>query len=545
MVRLQGENDSSPVGMESGGTKRSRPLSSLDYKADPSKLNLVVDNTDNTATSRQQQQQQQKTNEAPLGKRQQMYTTRARGSSGIPPRARTLKDLEGMTQEQIMELLQNDPVLAAEVKEAATAYENRAKSKGDDYKGSTSQSRRSVKPKGRSDVLKEQGVPYQQWGILLFLLGIGLYQLYKVLKPPAASISKGGASVNGKKAAKQRKGSNKVLKSPADDEVVAELEGSVAKAAPTVTPKKPKKKKQATTTTSKASTKTVLEKEANAALPTRGKKQQEFVYFDEEIMDQGEWMTVGNGTARTANSKQPEVVVKPVTDDADTVHTSNTSKKKKKNGSAVPPAVAPPPTITEETTPTVQERKQNPASTFVEKPSAVEKNSPPPTIVEETTPIAQEQNQEPASTSGEKPSVKKAYLNGSAAPAPEQQEDDDVAAVPMKGKTPQQEQAPGKKKKIKKKKSKNDAPAATPGNGSLSHTDADAALAQRLQDEEDVLAAAQQQLVEDVDVVQDSANETVAALKHEDVWAEVTTKKKKQPKTTPTIAMEDAATTED
>jgi hypothetical protein len=122
MVRLQ-RNDP----LEIGG-KRSRPVSSLDYKADRADPKLIAFDGPNRMNSGGQQQSEWKRGGngggGDNGKQRHMNPiTRSRGSGGIPKLPRTLQDLEGMTQDEMSEALSNDPALAEQFKQATEQYQ--------------------------------------------------------------------------------------------------------------------------------------------------------------------------------------------------------------------------------------------------------------------------------------------------------------------------------------------------------------------------------------------------------------------------------------
>jgi hypothetical protein len=505
MVRLQ-TNDA----QEMGG-KRSRPTSSLDFKADPAEPKLIaMDNAygSSRSSSRASSQSSQKTDPTPqrndfAGKRY-VHPTRSRGSGGIPKLPRTLADLDRMSQEEVAEALYNDPLLAEQLKER---YEQQKQQKQQQEAGHTrrSSSKSSggggtsfVKGGDRVTILKENGIPYQQWGILLICIGIGLYQLYKAMKPPAS----------GKKGSKNKIKSASLTKSQMDDAVIAELEGSVAKASHAAW-KKTKKKKL----TKSAKPSTASESAAHHTTPVRPKtlperQSQTEILFEDDLLDEGEWKTVGSNVVPKAKVESTNPAV-AVADDAITVHTSNTSKKKKKNGAA-----------TVSTTPTV------PTSSLSTSDVTTLSSIP-------------EEKTGKAGTSNGKPSERASEINGTS------------GADPHEDPSPQGEEAlqeePDmivKKKKIKKKKAKeadSTSAEAVVGSNGLAHTATDAALAQQLQQEEDKLV--REQLAVEAALAAGTNGAPIEA-DADDAWAEVT-KKKKPPKVVTPVASateSDAAT---
>ena len=243
MVRLKEEE----TPLTESRAKRSRPKSSLDYKTDPTEQKLYADTTRGSQNQMQNQPEQEQRANTPG----QKYPTRARGSGGIPetklPPLSKLEDLDGMSEEEIAQALQENPHLANLAAEQA----------------GTPRRQRKTEALDRLDMLKEQGVPYQQWAIILFVLGIAFYQLYRTVKQPVATGKTTNKAPTGKKSKKVKaaKSSNTTTERKfsvkSDDEVVAALEGSVGKS--TAPPKKPgaagkKKKKKAAKPSAKTTT---------------------------------------------------------------------------------------------------------------------------------------------------------------------------------------------------------------------------------------------------------------------------------------------------
>jgi hypothetical protein len=194
---MNGPNDEivdqkSLEGAVPAASKRSRPtsVSSLDYQVKTKREQLTT-----TKPGKRKPQQQQQPDH------QQQYrrsiSTRARGSSGPPPRKFDLLDLEGMDEDQLLQALYEDPELATA---AAKAAEQAKKKKRSTRKASSTTPPKdqyyraadgSVKDVGQyPEHLREMidgGVPVTQWIILLVLLCAGLYQLRKAVLGPAAT----------------------------------------------------------------------------------------------------------------------------------------------------------------------------------------------------------------------------------------------------------------------------------------------------------------------------------------------------------------------
>ena len=193
------------------GSKRSRPKSSLDFKVNMEhKGKLIVerdgakDDADSTGKSGQQQQSSSSTNNIIMG----MNPTRARGSSGfIPPKPKftTLTEVfnSGLTDEEMMELIYNDPVLSAKFGESQREYQKKQQESafmsqqqpsqspaprgaGGNRRaptttgGPSSSSYKKSTPikssKDRVELLKEDGIPYMQWAVLVVVFLFSLYQ---------------------------------------------------------------------------------------------------------------------------------------------------------------------------------------------------------------------------------------------------------------------------------------------------------------------------------------------------------------------------------
>lgn len=257
MVRLQPSDDLTGEGTSSSdasiGSKRSRPVSSLDYKSSSSSregsTKLVVDdpNWDDSSTGEPRgatsnaQSSAKKPNMAfPL---MGMNPTRARGSSGfLPPPKLSKRDIESMTQEEIMEMIMNDPELSAKFAEQQKVSQQQEKFSSESQQQQRGSSRRSTNnkkttpiksSKDRIELLKEQGIPYEQWTVLFVLLLFSLYQLYKWMQPPPS------------KSQRMKSAAAKRLALVDDDIVAAELEDAVAKTTSAGMSKKSSRKKKA------------------------------------------------------------------------------------------------------------------------------------------------------------------------------------------------------------------------------------------------------------------------------------------------------------
>ncbi len=165
--------------------KRSRPTatssasSSLDYHKPEDADSLVTPGQ----LPEQQQQEEEQFQQQQMDDSRPKISTRARGSSGIPPRGKLqLEDLQGMSEHEITRALYEDPELAAAAAAAAPPVGNDKPNTESSTRSSTTSEKSSSKktPAGkRVDGLKERGFPFVQWAVILLLLGFAIYRIYK------------------------------------------------------------------------------------------------------------------------------------------------------------------------------------------------------------------------------------------------------------------------------------------------------------------------------------------------------------------------------
>ena len=472
MVRLFDE--STPLTEGSGGTKRSRPQSSLDYKPDrrsnPSQIVVGADSKQESSSSSSSSAE----DETPVFPEKRKFLTRARGASGIPK-------APPYSEEQLLHAMQQQQQAEDGTTTAGTASSSK-----------TTKPRRSpslLPEDQRLDMLKEQGFPYHQWIITVLLLGFGFYKLYVNVKPqPGSSKKKGGGAKHS-----SRKQSMNATKS--DDEIAAELADVVAgsKTSAGNNKKAPKKKKResrpARSVASKVASVEAVAPPTNllkARIPTRAKSESS---HEEDNVDDGAWTTVEvktNTTAKTASS--PTDAAKEDNGDDKTVHHSNKSPRKKAalgSDSALTPPV---PIISKEHS--VAEAQFKDEKNGVDDDEENKKEVYAFVVDKEiaTTGSVMEE----LKTNGETP-VEQPKING------------ESAASKKNGKKP-------------KKKKKNAAVVSSTSDPvAASAIMSDAELALQLQQEEH-LAAAVQQVRE---------NDAAAAVDATEEWEEVMTKKKK------------------
>ena len=333
-------------------TSRGRGASSLDYKLPPgsskSSTTLARPNKGSPSTTAKttadQQQQTRRT-------RHQQFKTRARGSSGLPPRKVTLEELAQMDQETFLKALYDDPELAQAVaqehakeqqQKAAGAHKmkrsHNMKSQREDSKHRTRGPGSSSpgKEKPFLNELKKDGVPVVQWTVLIVILAVTIYQLYKLLagpqakgKPPHGTRGSAGGGGGGnpaqRKKSKQSKAKQLSQTVPAvEEKVVAELKDAVVSTAEVDTSKQKKKTgrripKTKTSNnkqkTSSNSTKQKAKQQEADPVPAAKVKSIPFAsdptpslahWEDGGEQDQGEWQTVPKRADSTAKQRQQE-----------------------------------------------------------------------------------------------------------------------------------------------------------------------------------------------------------------------------------------------
>jgi hypothetical protein len=195
--------------------------SSLDYKT---KSNGKLTTTKRGKRKNQQQQQaEQKQNHH----RRNAYPTRARESTGVPPKRYDFANIHDMDENELMTALRDDPEFAAEMKKYAEQAGQKESAQAlppttapTTPKPTPSPTGAKTKPRDRyyrsvdgnaQDLaeyphhvreLMDSGVPVTQWLILLVLLAAGFYQVGKVLMGPQKKQS---GSAKGKQKNKEKK----------------------------------------------------------------------------------------------------------------------------------------------------------------------------------------------------------------------------------------------------------------------------------------------------------------------------------------------------
>lgn len=250
--------------------RRGSSGSSLDYRY---KNDGSATTTKPTKRKNPQQQQQHQQNNQQQGP---SYSTRARGSSGPPPRKYDLSQIETMDEYQLIQAIREDPEFAA----AAAKYTNQAikesenqapttkptgakKARQDGYYRSSDGNAKDITeyPEHIRELM-DSGVPVTQWVVLLLILGAIVFQMRKVLigpekkKPALASANRNktrgkesnskGKQKKQKKRPEAAKSSNEAKEKPPTSIISKTIEKPKATktALPTDSQQKAKKKKK-------------------------------------------------------------------------------------------------------------------------------------------------------------------------------------------------------------------------------------------------------------------------------------------------------------
>lgn len=243
-------------------------VSSLDYKAKGRKSENLATTKPGKRKAPPQQVNEQQQQQQHL---RRVVPTRARGSSGPPPRKYDLSDLDTMDEEQIIKAIYDDPELAAAAAAKAAEQKKRPPT-GPPTGARKSRDRQNRASSGRSkefseypDHLREMmdgGVPVTQWIILVALLGVGLYHLIKLLQGPtkkkaaltSIGSSKGRGTERGVRVSKHKKAkrkSDKIRREEGSTKKAEEKPAVLPKQAPVLVPP-PSSKKEASQTKKQA-----------------------------------------------------------------------------------------------------------------------------------------------------------------------------------------------------------------------------------------------------------------------------------------------------
>jgi hypothetical protein len=173
--------------------KRARPASSLDVKVPHG---------------------EQLTRPPKQSKQEKLSDKSARARSSAARNEFDFSDLDGMTEEQIMQALYDNPELAAAASAAAGKMHEFKKRKKVPPKTKSSSRRSRILSEHPDHIraMMDEGVPIKQWIILIVLLGAGLYQLRKALI--GSKITAAAAAKKLEKPVGGRKGSKKTKKGP-------------------------------------------------------------------------------------------------------------------------------------------------------------------------------------------------------------------------------------------------------------------------------------------------------------------------------------------
>ncbi|KAL7565529.1 hypothetical protein ACA910_003809 [Epithemia clementina (nom. ined.)] len=199
---------SSPILGSSSSSATSPDGSSLDYKVPPGSSSTSLTHPPPTSKGpammgsmtpeehfeRQQQQQSRRP-------RHQHFKTRARGSSGLPPRKVTYEELSHMDQESFLKALYDDPELAQAVAQehakeqqrSSGAKMKRSQAMKSQQRSEDSKQHRRAAGSGAVgteteflEELKKGGIPVVTWTVLIIMIAGALYKLYQWLAGPQA-----------------------------------------------------------------------------------------------------------------------------------------------------------------------------------------------------------------------------------------------------------------------------------------------------------------------------------------------------------------------
>jgi hypothetical protein len=324
-----------PIGSAafSGSLKRSR--SSLDYKGDPSSDKIM-----------------------PQDARSKIFDAATRGSSSSRSKSDEANPFAGMSSEEIIRHLYENPELAKSLGIDPAVVSAAAN-------GGTPK-----KPSYRMQLLQKQGIPFVQWAVILLAVGFALYKVFKLLKPPTATVKqkvkrKGGKKIAEKAPLREDLVLNKVvaeIEGAGDEPKDGSGKGAAKKPNKKKLPKKTKTK-PAPSGSSKSKDDDSDDSDAEDAAPTSKAKQKKVTLVEEPVVivqdeDSSGWQTVGtksvvpavatNGVANKAPVVKPpngSSIPAPPDGDEDRSHPEKKKKKSKKkkpdNGTVAPEASDP------------------------------------------------------------------------------------------------------------------------------------------------------------------------------------------------------------
>jgi hypothetical protein len=325
--RMDGSNAHAGDQLHGNDRKRSRPTGSSEGSHEDS---------DNPSDAEEGEQEYHQTTEDGRPK----IATRARGSSGIPPRGKLeLEDLQGMSEDEVMRALYEDPELAA----AAAAAADKSGFASSNTAGQTSIPK--LQTGKRVDGLKERGFPFVQWAVLMLLLGLATHQIYKSMLTPSASKSRAKKTSKAKndKTVKSGSARNKVTEDA--KEIEKELLDTETEVIP---PAKQSASEKSSPSMKKKKVKTKKTKVASSTTQENGttsKSQTKSAVTETWNQDDG-WTTVGkesdpkpkvevkNGSSQAAMKLDASAAVaeeKKATDSNEFQPVATKSKKKNKN----------------------------------------------------------------------------------------------------------------------------------------------------------------------------------------------------------------------
>jgi len=218
--------------------------SSLDFKSSPASAsvapNIVTTKPGMNMKNNNKQQEENLEREKQYQQQRQFrsgHPTRAQGNFGPPPHSvKSLEDLENMSEEQIYKLFMDDP----EFHQAFLKATGKGEHKGDDVPSSApvgakngrrsagkkpSKSSNSKRSSTNSKTLKykdtEREVPYFQWLFLFILVGAAVYKILKSCSSPTTTKDLSGISKNAITRKEKRKKGVKPGKKSATKKIIA------------------------------------------------------------------------------------------------------------------------------------------------------------------------------------------------------------------------------------------------------------------------------------------------------------------------------------
>lgn len=358
-------------------TNAVKETNSLDYKSPNSVPSSSLTHPPAVKPTKRQPQdqilaEQQQKQQRPA----RQVKTRARGASGLPPRKLSLNELAHLDHDQFLKALKDDPDLARSFAEEHAKSEQ-SKTGGPKMKRSMKRDakyRRTFdgtveKQSEFLEELKKGGVPVVQWTVLIVIFVVIIYNFYKILAGPQASANKKVTRTPNKRKQQKQTKTKKQASAGSTEEAVEEeadesekiladplANGKKKKLPSKRLPKKPNNavKQKSTTANSSTVTNSTNGKEKQetkpgtnngASLPTVSVSPPTWIGDVDTSEATGEWQTVRKRSEPVSKLAEPEAAPKSEPD--------NVAKKEAVIDKPVPKAekatapLEPPPTIVE------------------------------------------------------------------------------------------------------------------------------------------------------------------------------------------------------